>query len=84
MSAPPPDDETSSPGLENGQRQPSLVPGVVLLGLAAVLIVVVLIKPDMPPWLKVTIAILAVVVVVVLLIYAAWVFRLLTRRGGPR
>ncbi len=63
-------------------RPPSLVPGVVLLGVAAVLIVVVLVKPDMPQWLKVTIAIAAVLVVVVLLIYAFRVFRGVSRRAG--
>jgi hypothetical protein len=55
---------------------------VVLLGVAAVLIVVVLVKPDMPQWLKVTIAIAAVLVVVALLIYAFRVFRGVSRRAG--
>ena len=61
---------------------PSLIPGVVLLGVAAILIVVVLVKPDMPQWLKVTIAIAAVLVVVALLIYAFRVFRGVSRRAG--
>jgi len=63
-------------------RPPSLVPGVVLLGVAAVLIVVVLVKPDMPQWLKVTIAIAAVLVVFALLVYAFRVFRGVSRRSG--
>ena len=66
------------------RKQPSLVPGVVLLALAAVLIAVVLIKPDMPGWLKTTIAILAVLVVVALLFSAFRVFRDTTRRGNGR
>jgi hypothetical protein len=60
------------------------VPGVVLLGVAAILIVVVLVKPDMSPWLKVTIAVLAVLVVLALLIYAFRVFRGVTRGPGGR
>jgi uncharacterized protein involved in cysteine biosynthesis len=60
------------------------VPGVVLLALAAVLIVVVLVAPDMPQWLKVVIAILAVLVVVALLGYAFKVFRDTARRGSGR
>lgn len=67
-----------------GNGQPSLVPGVVLLVLAAVLIVVVLVKPNMPSWLRVTIAVLAIVVVLALLIYAFVVFRGSTRRGDGR
>lgn len=70
----------------NGARgsQPSLVPGVVLLVLAAVLIVVVLVKPDMPSWLRTIIAVLAIVVVLALLVYAFVVFRGSTRRGDGR
>jgi len=64
-------------------RQPSLVPGAALLVLAGVLIVVVLVKPDMPGWLRTSIAILAVVVVIGLLAYAFVVFRE-TTRGGSR
>ena len=64
-------------------KQPSMVPGLVLLVMAAVLIVVVLAKPDMPGWLRTTIAIVAVVVVVALLAYAFVVFRA-TTRGGSR
>ena len=76
--------DPSPAGPGSGQpKLPSLVPGVVLLGLAAVLIVVVLVKPDMPPWLKVTIAIVALLVVLALLIYAFRVFRGVTRRS-PR
>ncbi len=66
-------------------RQPSLVPGTVLLIVAAVLIVVVLVAPDsMPHWLRVTIAVLAVCVVVALLVYSFVVFRATTRRGSGR
>ena len=62
----------------------SLVPGVVLLILAGVLIVLTLIKPDLPQWLTVTIAVAAILVVILLLIYAFRVFRDVTRPGGPR
>jgi len=66
-------------------KQPSLVPGTVLLIVAAVLIVVVLVAPDsMPHWLRVTIAIVAVCVVVALLAYSVLVFRGTTRRGSGR
>ena len=47
------------------------------------LIVITLIKPDLPQWATVTIAVLAVVVVIALLIYAFKVFRDVTR-GGQR
>jgi phosphatidylglycerophosphate synthase len=66
------------------RRQPSLVPGVVLLVVAGILIVIVLIKPDWPQWLKVVIAIVAVLVVVALLAYFVKVFRGVNRRGGRR
>jgi len=59
------------------------VPGIALLGLAAVLMVVVLIKPDMPGWLRTTIAIAAIVVVLVLLAYAFRLF-LSIQKGGRR
>jgi len=62
----------------------SLVPGVVLLILAGVLIVITLIKPDLPNWLTVTIAVAAIAVVILLLIYAFRVFRDVTRPGGSR
>jgi hypothetical protein len=58
-----------------------LVPGTVLLGIAAVLIVIVLVKPDMPGWLRAAIAIVAVLVVIALLVIAFRVFRGATRRG---
>jgi len=62
-----------------------LVPGTVLLIVAAVLIVVVLVAPDsMAHWLRVTIAILAVCVVIALLVYSFVVFRATTRRGSGR
>ena len=64
-------------------KQPSLAPGAALLVLAGVLIVIVLVKPDMPDWLRTTIAILAVVVVIGLLAYAFVAFRE-TTRGGSR
>ena len=67
---------------DNGTgRQPSLVPGLTLLGLAAVLIVVVLINPDMPGWLRTVIAIVAVLLVVALLIFAFRLFRVTSGRG---
>jgi len=80
------DDDQSAPDRRaSGPRQPSLVPGTVLLIVAAVLIVVVLVAPDaMPHWLRVTIAILAVCVVIALLVYSFVVFRATTRRGSGR
>lgn len=74
----------SLPDRGPGRAQPSLVPGIVLLGVAAALIVVVLVKPDMPSWLKTTIAIAAVLVVIALLFYAVRVFRGVSRGGGTR
>lgn len=65
-------------------KPPSLVPGVVLLILAGVLIVITLIKPDLPTWLNITIAVTAIIVVIALLIYAFRVFRDVTRPGGSR
>ncbi len=65
-------------------KPPSLVPGVVLLVLAGVLIVITLIKPDLPRWLTVSIAVAAILVVVLLLIYAFRVFRDVTKPGGSR
>jgi hypothetical protein len=62
----------------------SLVPGVVLLILAGVLIVITLIKPDLPQWLTITIAVAAIAVVILLLIYAFRVFRDVTKPGGSR
>jgi hypothetical protein len=64
--------------------QASLVPGMVLLIVAAVLIVVVLINPAMPHWLRVTIAVVAICVVLALLGYVVLVFRSATRRGSRR
>lgn len=69
------------PDAPTPQKQPSVVPAAVLLGLAAVLIVVVLINPAMSQGLKVTIASLAILVVIALLIYAAILFRDNARRG---
>ena len=65
-------------------KPPSLVPGVVLLVLAAVLIVITLLKPDFPRWLTVTIAVFAVIVVIALLLYAFKAFRDVTKPGGSR
>jgi uncharacterized membrane protein len=65
-------------------KPPSLIPGVVLLLVAAVLIVITLLKPDLPRWLTVSIAALAVIVVVALLIYAFKVFRDVTNPGGQK
>ena len=65
-------------------KPPSLVPGVVLLVLAGILIVITLIKPDLPRWLTVSIAVAAILVVVLLLIYAFRVFRDVTKPGGSR
>jgi hypothetical protein len=75
--------ESSASESSARSKQPSLAPGAALLVLAGVLIVVVLIKPDMPDWLRTTIAIMAVVVVIGLLAYAFVVFRE-TTRGGSR
>jgi len=83
VTAPPPETPSETPPETPRSKQPSLVPGAVLLVLAGVLIVIVLVKPDMPDWLRTTIAILAVVVVIGLLAYAFVVFRE-TTRGGSR
>jgi membrane protein YdbS with pleckstrin-like domain len=71
----------AGPAEPTGAKPPSVVPAAILLGLAAVLIVVVLIKPAMPQWLRISIAILAVLVVIALLVYAAKLFRDNARRG---
>ena len=71
----------NGPTPDGAPKPPSVVPAAILLGLAAVLIVVVLIKPSMPSWLKLTIAGLAILVVIALLIYAAMLFRDNMRRG---
>jgi protein-S-isoprenylcysteine O-methyltransferase Ste14 len=69
---------------EKPPKPASLVPGVVLLIVAGVLIVITLVKPDLPRWLTIAIAVAAVLVVVALLIYAFRVFRDVTRPGGSR
>ena len=74
----------TSPADEKPAKQVSLVPGVVLLVLAGVLIVITLIKPDLPRWLTISIAVAAILVVIALLIYAFRVFRDVTRPGGSR
>jgi uncharacterized membrane protein len=68
--------------LNRRRRGPSLVPGVVLLVLAAILMVVVVLKPDMPGWATTTVAVLAIAVVIALLVYAFAVYLSMTRRGG--
>jgi hypothetical protein len=68
--------------LNRPRRGPSLAPGVVLLVIAAILMVVVLVKPDIPGWATTTIAILAIAVVIALLVYAFAVYVSMTRRGG--
>lgn len=74
--------EPAGESMPSPAKPPSLVPGVVLLVLAGVLIVVTLVKPDLPRWLTVSIAVAAVLVVIALLIYAFRVFRDVTRPGG--
>ena len=85
MTTSPQTDRQETDGSQSGVRSRRTVTGAraVLLVLAGVLIVVVLVKPDMPDWLRTTIAILAVVVVIGLLAYAFVVFRE-TTRGGSR
>lgn len=61
----------------NGPPAPGLAIG--LLVMAAVLIVIVLVEPDFPDWLRTTIAILAVLTVVALLVYSVLVMRMLKR-----
>ena len=80
----PHDDLPEKDVTETTVKPPSLVPGVVLLILAGVLIVITLIKPDLPQWLTITIAVAAILVVIALLIYAFRVFRDVTRPGGSR
>jgi membrane protein DedA with SNARE-associated domain len=80
----PNDDLPEKDVTETTVRPPSLVPGVVLLILAGVLIVITLIKPDLPQWLTIAIAVTAILVVIALLIYAFRVFRDVTRPGGSR
>lgn len=67
-----------------GRKQPSLVPGVVLMAVAAVLMVVVIINPDMPSWARSTIASAAVGVVIALIGYGIFVVRRASRRGASR
>ncbi len=76
--------EPTGPADPGAAKPPSLVPGVVLLVLAGALIVITLIKPDLPRWLTVSIAVAAILVVVLLLIYAFRVFRDVTKPGGSR
>lgn len=70
-------------GGSSGERKgPSMVPGMVLLAVAAALIVLVLVNPDMPDWLRRTVAGVAIAVVVALLGYSVWLMRTTMRRGG--
>lgn len=64
-----------------GVKPPSLVPGVVLLAVAAALIIVVLVNPPLPSWGKPAVATVAIAVVVALLGYAVYVFYATTKRG---
>lgn len=68
---------------EPAQRPPSVIPGMVLLLLAAVLIVIVLVNPTMESWLRITIAVLAVLTVLGLLGFAFKLFRS-TMPGGKK
>lgn len=61
--------------------QPSLVPGVVMLALAAVLIVVMMINPEMPGWLRTTIVVAAIALILGLLGYAFFVFSRSVKQG---
>lgn len=63
---------------------PSIVPGVVLLTLGAVLIVVLLVAPDMPGWARITLVIVAIVLVVVLLAWSVRLFRVASGKAGRR
>lgn len=75
-----PGDDRQEPADNDRAGQPSLVPGTVLLGIAGLLIVIVLVKPDIPSWLRAVIAIAAVLVVIALLVIAFRVFRGASRR----
>jgi hypothetical protein len=77
--------DVATNGTRNGTeaKQPSVVAGMTLLGLAGVLMVVVLINPPMPGWLRVVIVIAALLTVAALLAYALLLFRS-TKRGGGR
>ncbi|MEO5833616.1 MAG: hypothetical protein ABJA16_03630 [Nakamurella sp.] len=65
-------------------RQPSLVAGMVLLVLAGVLIVVVLVQPEMAPWLKTTIAVVAILVVIALIAFSVVLVRSTKQAGRGR
>lgn len=66
---------------DKGSKQPPLVPGVALLVLAAALMVVLIVNPEMPQAARTTIALVAVAVVIALLGYAVYVFMQSTKRG---
>lgn len=68
----------------NRPKQPSLTVGMVLLVLAGVLIVVVLVQPTMAPWLKITIAVLAILVVIALIAFSVLLVRSTKQTGGRR
>jgi peptidoglycan/LPS O-acetylase OafA/YrhL len=78
-----PDDRLPGSGPARA-KQPSPAAGIILLVLAAVLIVVVLVQPAMAPWLKATVAILAVLVVVALLAYSLILMRSTRQIGRGR
>lgn len=75
--------ETPSEGAPKptGPKPPPLVPGVVLLVVAAGLMAVLLINPAMSDGMRRTIAIASVAVVVALLGYAIFVFTVSRNRG---
>ncbi|AZI58169.1 hypothetical protein EH165_08460 [Nakamurella antarctica] len=65
-------------------KQPSLIPGISLLTLGAVLIIVLLINPNMSPGTKAVIAVLVVLVVLALLAFAIRMWLKASRPGGSR
>lgn len=65
-------------------KQPSLAVGMTLLVLAGVLIVVVLIQPEMAPWLKISIAVLAVLTVIALIAFSFLLVRSTKPAGRGR
>ncbi len=67
-----------------GPKQPSLAVGMILLVLAGVLIVVVLVQPSMAPWLKTSVAVLAILVVVALIVFSVVLVRSTQKAGRGR
>lgn len=68
-------------GSSSGNKPPSLVPGVVLLGVAAALIVVLIVNPEMSDGARKIVAGISIAVVIALLGYAGYVFYASTKRG---